>query len=112
LEISHANAQDLEKLVTTAWGVPNPSYLDGLVDTHRFESNPYDAVRLVVAPFVYNHNKVHNDGRVSSACQALDFIKNDRIEDSDGCRTSLTESEELKLVQTVQNLYSYLKDHY
>ena len=112
MKISHENAQNLEKLVTTAWGVPDRSYLDGLVDTDRFESDPYDAVRLVVAPFVYNHNKVHNDGRVSSACQALNFIKNDQVEDAYGCRTSLTESEEMKLVQTVQNLYGYLKDNY
>jgi len=112
MKISYESSKDLEKLVATAWGVPDPNYLDGLVDADRFESNPYDAVRLVVAPFVYNHNKVHNDGRVTSACEALNFIKNEQIEDADGCHTSLTASEELKLVQTVQNLYGYLKENY
>jgi len=112
VKISHENAQDLEKLVTAAWGVPDASYLGGLADAGHFESHPYDAIRMVVAPFVHSHHGVHGDGRVSSACQDLNFIQNDRIEDGDGSRTSLTGSEEMKLVQTVQNLYGYLKDHY
>ena len=113
MKITHGNADALEHIVRTAWGFDDRGYLYGMIDADHFENHTLDAICLLIAPFEYHHHEVHADSHISSVCDDLYFVNNDRIdEDGKKSRTALTGQEEHDLVESAYSLFDYLKEHY
>ena len=52
MKIDHATAIVLEERVNTMWGNPGRGALCGRIDADYFERHPFEAVVLLLAPFV------------------------------------------------------------
>lgn len=103
MKIRHGSAIHLENIVRCVWGLSDRSHLHGRIDADCFESNPYEAALLILAPYVMHDCNVDNDSFVHSTMEDLYCLCS---------RDEYSQEAEEEIVEKAEALSTYLAEHY